>query len=432
VLRLGQWFRAVSPAVIHGMLAGIGVLIFASQFHVMLDDAPRGSGIDNLLSIPEAVWRGLAPGPDATHHYAARIGVLTILVLVGWKSLTPRRLRVVPAPLVAVLAATAATAALGLPIRQVDLPASLLAAVHYPSLAGLDSLTVWQSLLLAAVSIAFIASAETLLSAAAVDQMHQGPRTRYDRELVAQGVGNMVSGMMGGLPMTGVIVRSAANVEAGARSSKSEILHGVWLLLFVTVFPGLLRWIPTASLAAILVYTGYKLVDLKVARALWGYGKGEALIYVVTVLGIVVTDLLTGVLVGVALSLLKLVVVFSRLEVRVEDQPDNGRTTLFLEGNATVINLPKLAAALEAVPPNRELHVHFERLGYIDHACLDLLMNWEKQHEASGGSLVLDWDSLTARFHEYGKNGNGSGLPPPAGNGQPPLRDRTAAAKENP
>jgi MFS superfamily sulfate permease-like transporter len=216
----------------------------------------------------------------------------------------------------------------------------------------------------------------------------------------------MVSGLLGGLPMTGVIVRSAANVNAGARSSLSEILHGVWLLLFVAVFPGLMRWIPTASLAAILVYTGCKLVDLKTARGLWKHGKSEAAIYAATVIAIVTTDLLKGVLFGVALSILKLVVSFSRLHVRMEDEPATGRTVMFLEGNATFINLPKLAAALESVPHDRELHVHFETLGYIDHACLNLLMNWEKQHKASGSSLVIDWESLTARFRDSSKNGN--------------------------
>lgn len=405
LLRLGQWFRAVSPAVIHGMLAGIGVLILVSQFHIMLDDSPRRSGIENITSMPEAIYRGIVPSNNTTHDDAARIGILTIAIIVFWKLLAPGKLKVVPAPLVAVAIATLATVALDLPIKQVSLPDNLLSAVTLPAVAELDTLSAWQPLLLAAASIAFIASAETLLSASAVDQMHRGPRTRYDRELVAQGVGNMASGFLGALPMTGVIVRSAANVEAGARSNKSEILHGVWLLLFVCVFPFILRWVPTASLAAILVYTGYKLVDVKVIRSLLQFGKSEVAIYAATMIVIVAEDLLTGVLTGIALSVIKLVVTFSYLGVRTEDDPTRKRTALYLEGTATFLRLPKLAAALDAVPADRELHIHFEHLDYIDHACLDLLMSWEKQHEATGGSLVIDWESLTARFHEYGKNG---------------------------
>jgi MFS superfamily sulfate permease-like transporter len=210
--------------------------------------------------------------------------------------------------------------------------------------------------------------------------------------------------------MTGVIVRSAANVNAGARSNKSEILHGVWLLMFVCLFPFVLRSIPTASLAAILVYTGYKLVDWKIIRhKLLPYGKSEVAIYAATVILIVATDLLTGVLAGIGLSLVKLLVTFSHLRIRTEDDPENRRAVVYLEGTATFLRLPKLAAALDAVPLDRELHVRFEHLDYIDHACLDLLMAREKQHVATGGSLVIDWESLTARFHEYGKNGRRNG-----------------------
>jgi MFS superfamily sulfate permease-like transporter len=422
LLKLGQWFRAVSPAVIHGMLAGIGVLIFASQFHIMLDDTPRSSGLENILSLPEAFMRGIVPNDGAAHE-AARIGLLTIGVLVLWKALAPKGIKWLPAPLLAVTAATVATAIWQLPINLVTLPDNLFSEVTVPSLVGLNHLDAWPALLGAALSIAFIASAETLLSASAVDQMHQGPRTRYDRELTAQGVGNLASGLVGGLPMTGVIVRSATNVEAGARTSLSEFLHGVWLLVFVCVFPFLLRAIPTASLAAILVYTGYKLVDIKQVRKLWAYGKSEVLIYLATAIGIVVIDLLAGVLIGLGLSALKLLITFSYLSVHVEDDPAERRTVLLLEGTATFLRLPKLASALESVPADRELHVHFEELAYIDHACLDLLMNWEKQHRATGGTLVIDWGSLRARFSEYGKNGkNGKrkpAAPIPSNNGAP-------------
>src|SRR6185369_16079923 len=123
--------------------------------------------------------------------------------------------------------------------------------------------------------------------------------------------------------------------------------------------------------------TGYKLMHPKVVRELWGYGKGEVAIYAATVITIVATDLLKGVLVGVALSAAKLLHTFARLSIRVEVDPNGRRTILRLRGAATFLRLPKLAAALEAVPPGTELHVHFEQLSFIDHACLDLLMNWE-------------------------------------------------------
>ncbi len=406
LLRLGQWFRAVSPAVIHGMLAGIGVLIFASQFHVMVDDAPRGSGIKNILALPEAVSKGIFPIDGSTHHWAAAIGLITIAVIVAWKTLAPKKFQIIPATLLAVVIGTLVTALLRLDIKLVDVPTSILSAVRFPTMDGFASM-LNPAVLAAAVGLAFIASAETLLCATAVDKMHNGPRTKYDRELAAQGIGNMICGALGALPMTGVIVRSAANVEAGARTRASAVFHGALLLLSVALLPFLLRTIPTASLAALLVFTGYKLVNVQHIRELRAHGKGEVLIYFATLLTIVATDLLTGVLTGIALAAVKLLYTFSHLEIDLRPDPNHvdqngdpqqGITTLTLRGTATFIRLPKLAAALERVPASADLHVHLEELQYIDHGCLDLLINWKKQHESTGGRLTIDWETLTAPF----------------------------------
>jgi MFS superfamily sulfate permease-like transporter len=392
-------------------------LIFASQFHVMVDDRPRGSGLDNLLSIPEAVYKGLSPAEGSRHQQAALIGLLTIAAIVLWGGLARGRARTLPAPLVAVVLAAAVATALGLPIRRVELPADFWAAVAWPTADTWRRLTDG-AILVAGLTLAAVASAETLLCAAAVDRMHTGPRTRYNRELFAQGVGNLVSGTLGGLPITGVIVRSATNVQAGARTRASAVLHGAWLLTFVSLFPAVLERVPTASLAAVLVYTGYKLVDVPSLRKLWGQGPGEAAIYAVTVGTIVAVDLLTGVLAGVALSVLKLAYTFSHLAVRVEDDPDRRRAVLHFRGTATFISLPKLAAALETVPHDRELHVRLDDLGYIDHACLELLLSWERQYRAAGGSLTIDWQSLEARFRQP---------LPRAGAGEPSAEKASAA-----
>lgn len=403
ILRLGQWFRAVSPAVIHGMLAGIGILIFAGQFHVMVDDKASPSGITNLLTIPQAVWKGIFPLDGSSHHLAAGIGLLTILVLLGWQYWLPKRLRVIPGPLAAVITAAVAAYLVGLHDRIlfVELPADILGAIAIPTSETWSYMTNW-AIIGSAAAIALIASAETLLCATAVDRLHNGPRTRYDRELLAQGVGNMACGFFSALPITGVIVRSAANVEAGAKTPLSAILHGVWLVILVLAFPWLLQLIPISALAAILVYTGYKLVNVKAIRELAKVGYSELAIYIVTVTLIVVEDLLIGVAAGVALSVVKLLYNFSHLRVQLNSDPATQRSLLKLEGAATFLRLPRLAAAIEQVPPGHELHVTFEQLSYIDHACLDLLINWERQHAETGGKLVIDWNSLTARFQPAG------------------------------
>lgn len=534
VCRLGQWFRAVSPAVIHGMLAGIGVLIFASQFHVMVDDKPRQGGLANLLSIPEAIAKGLPipemaskeirtarrellqefgqlhenqlvlethvesvvsiQGSDAAHaaqavflhdhlneqqkiidrtkellakvetldlkgvnghdlqesirksletqqaaladmdagrydhaaasqraaaesltdvlaglknhQWAAKLGLLTIGIIVGWQLLIPKKFQLIPGPLVAIVVVTALSASLTLPVLFVELPEKFSDGINFISLTPLQDISFWP-LLSTAAMVAIIASAETLLCATAVDQMHNGPRTKYDKELAAQGIGNMLCGLVGALPMTGVIVRSAANVQAGGTTRLSTTLHGIWLVVFVVLLGSILRLIPLSALAGILVYTGYKLINPKELIHLWRVGKFEALIFVTVVATIVVEDLLVGVLVGIALSTVKLLWVFSHLKAQLEVTQDGKRAQLSLEGAATFLRLPYLAGKLEDVPAGARLHVDLEHLDYIDHACMTLLMNWAKQHEASGGQLIIDWGSLHARFtRSHRKNGD--------------------------
>lgn len=523
---LGQWFRAVSPAVIKGMLSGIGVLIFASQFHVMVDDKPRRNGVENLLTIPEAIRKGL-PFPEfgtqaarqsrleflkrfgqlhelqvevheavdetisehaaehaaqlhadfsfvlekqrqiaqqtktlaaaveeqsatwtngrsdeivqnakvalartseawtilesnniaearagqraaqssledmlgslKNHDWAAKLGLLTIVLIVLWQTLFGRKLRMIPAPLVAVIAVTALAYLLDAPVLYVEVPARLWDGIHFPTTTILEDMAVLE-LVTAALVVAAIASAETLLCATAIDQMHNGVRTKYDRELTAQGIGNIVCGMLGALPMTGVIVRSAANLQAGATTRLSAVLHGVWLLLFVAFLANVLTLIPTAALAGILVYTGYKLIHPSTIRELWQFGMSEVFIYLATVIVIVTEDLLIGVLTGIVLSAVRLLIRFSRLQVKLQVDLSDNRASMQLEGAATFLRLPVLAAKLERVPPGIELHMDVSRLDYIDHGCLELLINWTRQHESTGGQVFIDWDTLHARF----------------------------------
>lgn len=407
-LKLGQWFRAVSPAVIHGMLAGIGILILASQFHVMLDHAPVGSGIQNLLAIPSRVIAAVRLGDF--HLTAGEIGILTITTIAAWSSLTPKSWRVVPAPLVGVVVGMIAAAVFKLDlIKFVEVPDNIWSVTIFPTPERLMRL-IEPAILVGAVSIAFIASAETLLCATAVDQMHSGPRTKYDKELMAQGVGNTLCGALGVLPMTGVIVRSSANVEAGGATRASAIMHGVWLLLFASLMPWALRYIPSSALAAVLVFTGYKLAYPKIVPALMKYGKAEVFIYLATIVTIVSTDLLKGVVTGLVLSLGKLLFAFSHLNVRHADDTKQNRIDLHFDGSATLVRLPILARALENLRPGSNVHVHLGELDYIDHACLDLLTNWEKQHKATGGTLTMDWQALEGKYHDrHGTGSNGTG-----------------------
>ena len=326
---------------------------------------------------------------------SAYIGVGTILILILWAKFAPKQLKWIPGALVAVVAATAVSSALNLPIKYVQLSNNFLGAIQFLPLRDLPHL-INGDILMLAFTVAFVASAETLLSAAAVDQMHDGPRANYNKELISQGVGNTLCGIVGSLPMTGVIVRSATNVAAGAKTRLSAILHGVCLLALVAAFPGLLRMIPTASLAAVLVYTGYKLVNVQNIRRLLQYGGMPVAIYAVTLTVIIVEDLLTGIIVGLLLSLATVVYSMTHLAIDVEEA--HGSILVTLKGAATFLRMPKLIDRLEQLPHHVPVHVHVARLTYIDHACLDAIAGWERQRNEKHAETVVEWQELMSNY----------------------------------
>lgn len=388
VLRLGGWFRAISPAVVHGMLAGIGVLIVVGQFHVLFDARPLSSGLENLAAMPGRLL-GLSPDLRST-EIALMLGLLTIVVMLGWEKLRPATLKLVPGALLGVMAATIVAFALGLDVTRVSVPENIAAAVTLP---GSDMFARWldPAVLTAAIAIAFIASAETLLSAAAVDRMHDGVRTDYNKELRAQGVGNLLCGVAGALPMTGVIVRSSANVQAGAQTRASAILHGVWILGFVALLPWLLREIPMAALGAVLVVTGAKLVNVSHVRHLFrDHGLLPAAIWAVTLVLVVAEDLLTGVLVGIALSLLELIPHGRALKLKVDAQPHDSGHTIALAGAATLVALPRLSDTLEKVPDDMAVRLDVSRLSGVDHSCAELIREWLARRRAGGATVQVE------------------------------------------
>lgn len=407
--RLGCWFRVTAPAVVYGMLAGIGVLIVLSQVHVMLDGVPKPSGLDNLAGFPGALaeaWPTLGGGLG---WQAGLLGLSTIAVMWLWDKWRPQALRFVPGALLGVGVTTAASLLLALQVRRVEVPANLAEAIDWLRPADLLNLAN-PDLLVAAFAVAFIASAETLLSAAAVDRMHSGPRSDFDRELCAQGVGNMLCGVLGALPMTGVIVRSSANVQAGASTRLSTIFHGAWLLTFVLLLSSVLQSIPVASLAGVLVYTGCKLVDLKVFRGLGRYGRMPMLTYGATALAIIFTDLLTGVLIGFGLTLAKLAWKASRLKISLVDLPMAGEMELRLSGAATFLKVPALTRVLAQIPPGARVHVPLGHLSYIDHACLELLEEWARANAAKGSTLLIEARGLKRRLEGRLRTTTGVGV----------------------
>lgn len=383
-LKLGRWFRAISLSVVEGMLAGIGLVLIAGQLYAMAGLKAPVSGVDKIAGLPRALADAIG---DPYARASLGLGVGTVAVLVLWPRL-PRRLRrvrAVPAALGAVLLATAVVPLLGLPVATVEVR-GLLGSVQPPPLDAFGGLAT-AGLLGTILAFTLIASAESLFSAAAVDRMHDGPRTAYDKELMAQGAGNTVCGLLGALPMTAVIVRSAANVRAGARTKASRVLHGVWLLLFAALLPAALGVIPLPALAGVLVHAGWKLIPLREIASLWREHRGEALILVVTAVSIVAVSMFEGVLIGLALAVAKTAWEASHVRLDVIDK-GAGPVQVYLSGNATFLRLPKILDSLEALPQDRPVELNLSGLHHLDHACRSALETWSTRHSAAGTEPV--------------------------------------------
>lgn len=378
----------ISPAVIHALLAAIGILIALSQTHVVLGAKPHGEGLKNLMSLPESFAH--------MNGAAFALGVLTIAILVVWPKL-PARVRAFPAALAAVMTATAICALFGLDVKKVELGGSLLASIKLPTWPQGDL----AGFLTAVVALCFVASAESLLSAVATDKLHTGPRANLHRELMAQGAANTLSGLLGGLPVTGVIVRSTTNINAGAKSRLSAILHGCWMLLFVSLLPSVLTLVPLPALAGLLVFTGVRLVNTAHIKEL--SHRGEIWIYAVTLIAVISTNLLEGLGIGLAAALLRLLWKLTHVEIHVDRAPE-GHYDVLIDGTLTFAGVPKLITRLGKIPAGSDVRVDLN-VRFLDHAGFEALHSWQHTHEKLGGHVQLEHlEEIWARSNGHKRN----------------------------
>ncbi len=381
VSRVGRVALAVSPVVVKAMLAGIGITIILQQLQVLLGSSAAGSALENLTALPGAITN--------VELHSALLGLAVVAILLGWKYL-PHAVRRIPGPLAAVVAVTAISAAMAPGVERISFNGSLFDAVALPGLPDGN----WRGAAMAVITVALIASIESLLSAVAVDKMHSGPRTNLNRELVGQGSANMVSGMLGGLPVTGVIVRSATNVEAGAASRASAVLHGIWVLVFSVLFAGLIQLIPLSVLAGLLIVVGAKLI--KVADIKRSLRTGDLHVYVVTLGCVVFLNLLEGVIIGLALA--AVCVLWRVLRAQIHAHQPSAESLpwrVTIAGSCSFFALPRLNRVLHSVPEGQDVGVELNA-DYVDHAFREALVAWQKQHRNSGASVLLEEHGTTA------------------------------------
>lgn len=386
-LKAARSALAVSPAIVHGTLAGIGVAIALAQLHVVLGGSPQSSALDNVLALPEQLTRVGFAEP--------LIGALALAVLIGWPRIPGRvgqLLRRVPAALACVVVATAVAAVAAPGIARVDLPswsAHVLPEVPRGPVLGLIT---------AVLTMTLVASLESLLSAVAVDKLaaerrgsaeEQGspragsprtPRADLDRELRAQGVTNALSGILGGLAVSGGAVRSSANVRAGATSRASTVLHGVWVLVAAGLLVSALEWIPLAALAALVMMVGIQMVSYAHIRNV--HKHREFLVYVATVASVILFGVLQGVLIGGAVAVAVALRRLARTRVSVEER--DGVHRVRARGQLTFLAVPRLSRVLHQVPQHADCVVELDGF-FMDHAAYEALHDWQTSHIAHGG-----------------------------------------------
>ncbi|MGW2824439.1 SulP family inorganic anion transporter [Streptomyces sp. NPDC001443] len=391
-LRVARGALAVSPAVVHGMLAGIGITIAVAQLHIVLGGSPQSSVLANLGALP-AQLAGLHPA-------SVSVSALTLTLLLLWPRIpgpAGRLLSRIPAALVAVAGATTVAALTGLTLPRVDLP-----SWHSHALAGLPEGPAL-GLVAAVLTTTLVCSVQSLLGAVAVDKLvartpglsTRVGRSRLDRELLGQGAANMVSGALGGLPVAGVAVRSSANVRAGAVSRNSTMLHGVLVVVAALLMVPILELIPLASLAALVMAVGIQMVSLHHIRTVTRHR--EVLVYAVTTLGVVVLGVLQGVTLGIAVAV---AVALHRLtRTRITHDEREGVHHVHVRGQLTFLAVPRLNQALHLVPEGAHAVVELDG-SFMDHAAYESLHDWQKTHTAQGGSAELTSRSARVRIAE--------------------------------
>jgi carbonic anhydrase len=405
-LRVARTALAVSPAIVHGMLAGIGVTIAVAQLHIVLGGTPQSSVLANLQALPHQLAE--------VRPAAVSVSALTLALLLLWPRVPGRigrLLHKVPAALVAVTGASATAALAGLTLPKVDLPSW---SSH--ALAGLPEGPVL-GIVAAVLTTTLVCSVQSLLGAVAVDKMATGRpgltarlgRSHLDRELLGQGAANIVSGSLGGLPVAGVAVRSAANVQAGAVSRNSTMLHGVLVVIAALLMVPVLEFIPLASLAALVMAVGIQMVSLHHIRTVTRHR--EVLVYAVTTLGVVFLGVLEGVTLGIAVAV---GVALHRLtRTRITHDEQEGVHHVHVRGQLTFLAVPRLSRTLHLVPHGAQVVVELDG-SFMDHAAYEALQDWQSTHTAQGGTVELTGRRAGVRIAEPGETAvprDGSGTP---------------------
>lgn len=407
VFRAGKLSALFPISVVHGMLAAIGIIIMAKQFHTLLGVKPEA---DTLLgTIAEIPHSLMTLNPEV-----ASIGFAGLLLLIVWSWFNKTALKRIPAPLLVVLLGLALGQYFDLdhehrylflpdaeilphheftvgPAFLVAVPENFLSGFYFPDFSKMLSSEFW----MAVVAIWLVGSLESLLSAAAVDKLDIHKRNSdLNRDLTAVGIGNLICGLIGGLPMIAEIVRSSANVNNGAKTAWANFFHGLFLLIFVALFPKLIHEIPLASLAALLVYTGFRLASPKEFAKTLAIGWDNFAAFIATIVGVLATDLLIGVAIGIVVELsihlargLKWRNVLS-LAYHVRHTGEN-TYHIQVSGAAVFSNIIGLKSLTADLPKRKTLFFDLSDSELIDHTVMEFIHQFAEDYHRLGGECEI-------------------------------------------
>ncbi len=402
---LGEFFPT---AAVHGLLASIGVIIMSKQIHNVIGVTMTSDG--HKIGTLEPL-RAIAQIPDSIRNWnpeIALIGALGLLIMFGVPLIKSRFAKIIPTQMLVVLMAIPLSLYFDLDHQHTytflgynhtvgpkgylpDVPNSLFSAIYLPDWRALETVAGWKWV----VMFALIGSLESLLSSKAVELLDPWRRKGdMNRDLLAVGVGNTLASFVGGLPMISEIVRSKANIDNGARSRFGNFWHGIFLLAFVSAVPWLIHKIPLAALAAMLVFTGFRLASPREFMHMYHVGREQLFVFVTTIVAVLATDLLIGILIGVAAELAinlwsgaPLGSLF-RPSVQIEHN-DDGSLTLLVKHSAVFSSWVALRKRIERAEQGKEVVLDLSSTRVVDHTVMEKLHELQREFEERDARLVI-------------------------------------------
>ncbi|MCH7615856.1 MAG: SulP family inorganic anion transporter [Nitrospinae bacterium] len=386
---LGEFFPTTT---IHGLLAAIGVIIIAKQFPIMMGLSPEGTPLELLANIPIFVME--------MNPKIGFIGIVSILILLGYALINNPKLKIVPAPMIVLFVAVPLglflsvgqegtytfhdqTYALGTQFL-VNVPENMFSALTLPDFSGLPTSIGIKYVIM----FALIGSLESLLSAKAIDGIDPwGRKTNMDRDLLAVGVGNTLAALVGGLPMISEIIRSKANIDNGARTRFANMFHGLFLLAFVAMIPGLINQIPLAALGALLVFTGFRLASPQEFVHIYHLGKDQFIVFMSTIVGVLATDLLKGIAIGIGVKVVIHLIngapihSFFKLNAEVTHEDDQSATIVVRDSAIFSTWIPLRKHLHRFLQEGKHVTLNLAETRLVDHTVMSKIHEWIMEFE---------------------------------------------------